>query len=92
MVLVQCDDVTEGLRPSEVTAVIRDYDGRRHYIRVERDFLTHINGSEYLPMGLIHVDPKTKAFLLEFSHEPDSGINRIWVEKEKVDQLGGAYV
>jgi hypothetical protein len=86
MALVRCESVSEGLRASEALASIRDYHGRRHSIRVERDFLSEINGDWYLPMGVIHIDPKTRAVLLEFPHEPETGINRIWVKPEMLDQ------
>ncbi len=86
MALVRCESVSEGLRASEALASIRDYHGRRHSIRVERDFLSEINADWYLPMGVIHIDPKTRAVLLEFPHEPETGINRIWVKPEMLDQ------
>lgn len=86
MSLVLCESVTPGLRDSEVLATIRDFNGRRHSIRVERDFLSTLQGKEYLPIGIVHVDPKTKAVLIEFPHEPETGINRIWVKADQLDQ------
>ena len=83
---IRCESVGEGLRASEALANVRDYHGRRHSIRVERDFLSQINGQWYLPMGVVHIDPRTKAVLLEFPHEPETGINRIWVNPEMLDQ------
>lgn len=86
MAQVRCDSVSEGLRPSEASVAIRDYDGQRHWIRVEFDFLSKIDGHWYLSMGLVGIDPRTKALLLEFPHEPDSGFNRIWVKPEMLDR------
>lgn len=86
MTLLRCESVAEGLRASEALANVRDYQGRRHSIRVERDFLSPIDGQWYLPMGVVHIDLRTKAVLLEFPHEPETGINRIWVSPEMLDQ------
>jgi transposase len=41
---VFCESVSEGLCASEALVSVRDYHGRRHWIRVERDFLSPING------------------------------------------------
>ena len=85
MSMVHCDSVTEGLRDSECLASVRDIRGRKHEIRVERDFLSEIGGRQYLPIGIVHVDPKSKAVLIEFSHEPETGVNRIWVTAQQLD-------
>ena len=86
MSLVLCESVTPGLRDSEALATIRDFNGRRHAIRVERDFLSSVAGSDFLPIGIVHVDPKSKAVLIEFPHEPETGINRIWIKPGQLDQ------
>lgn len=85
MSLVVCESVTPGLRESEVLATVRDFNGRRHAIRVERDFLSVIKGEQYLSIDIVHVDPKSKAVLVEFPHEPETGINRIWIKPEQLD-------
>ena len=87
MAKVRCENVTEGLRASEALASLRDYYGRRHFIRVERDFLSEHNGHFYLPIGVVHIDPKTKAVLIELSHEAETGANRLWVRPEQFDEL-----
>jgi hypothetical protein len=86
MAQIRCESVSDGLRASEVLATVQDYHGRRHSIRVERDFLSQINGQWYLPMGVVHVDPRTKAVLVEFPHEPETMHNRIWVKPEMLDE------
>ena len=86
MAQVRCECVADGLRDSEALVSVRDYNGRRHSIRVERDFLSEINGQWYLPVGVVHVDPRTQAALVEFPHEPETGINRIWIKPELLDQ------
>jgi hypothetical protein len=86
MAKVRCEDVSEGLRASEALASLRDYHGRRHFIRVERDFLSQQDGYSYLPIGIVHADPKTKAVLIELPHEAETGANRLWVKPEQLDE------
>jgi hypothetical protein len=88
MAHVVCEQVSPGLRESEVIVAIKDQSGRRHFIRVERDFLTMDKGKSYLPVGLVHVDPKSRAVLLELPHEAETGANRLWVRPEDLlDQI-----
>src|SRR5580658_9605775 len=91
MAKVRCENVSEGLRASEALASLRDYHGRRHFIRVERDFLSEENGVFYLPIGVVHVDPKTHAVLIEFPHEAETGANRLWVKQEQLNEPIEAY-
>ncbi len=58
---VRCEIVADGLRDSEALVTIRDYQGKRHWIRVERDFLSREGGAEFLPIGIVHTDANTKA-------------------------------
>jgi hypothetical protein len=84
MAKVRCEAVTEGLRASEALASLRDFHGRRHFIRVERDFLSEQDGHSYLPVGVVHIDPNTKAVLIELPHEAETGANRLWVRPEQL--------
>lgn len=86
MAKVRCENVSEGLRASEVLASLRDYHNRRHFIRVERDFLSEQGGAMYLPIGVVHVDPRTKAVLIELPHEAETGANRLWVKQDQLDE------
>jgi hypothetical protein len=86
MAKVRCEAVSEGLRPSEAVATLRDYHGRRHFIRVERDFLSERGGPMYLPIGVVHVDPRTRAVLIELPHEAETGANRLWVTQDQMDE------
>jgi hypothetical protein len=86
MAQLRCERVSEGLRPSEAVAVFRDYQGRRHFLRVERDFLSTINDQPYLPIGVVHIDPVTNLVLIEISHEAETGANRLWVSQEQLDK------
>ena len=81
MAQVLCDQLSKGLRESEVIATVTDLSGRRHFLRVERDFLTtDAAGRFFLPVGVVHFDLKTKAVLIEFPQEAETGANRIWVK------------
>jgi hypothetical protein len=86
MAKIRCDKVTEGLRSSEVVASFTDFYGRRHFIRVEREFLSEQKGAEYLPVGIVHFDSKNQAVLIELSHEAETGANRLWVRPEQLDE------
>jgi hypothetical protein len=88
---IRCESIADGLRASEALAIFRDYQDRKHYLRVERDFLTQQNGSSYLPVGVVHVDPKTKLVLVELPHEAETGANRLWVKQEQLDEPVEAF-
>jgi hypothetical protein len=88
---VRCQSVSEGLRDSEALVTLQDYKGRRHVIRVERDFLSNENGINYLPIGVVHIDPKSKAVLIELPHEAETGANRLWVKQEELDEPVEAF-
>lgn len=91
MAKVRCEAVLEGLRASEAVATLRDYHGRRHFIRVERDFLSEQGGATYLPVGVVHVDPRTNAVLVELPHEAETGANRLWVKQDQLDEPVEAF-
>lgn len=75
---VACE-VSGGLRPSEATVAVRNAEGGKAFLRVERDFLGEFNGRPHLPVGVIHLDPGAGKALIELPHEADSGVNRLWV-------------
>jgi hypothetical protein len=81
---VVCDDVSEGFRPSEAQVAVRSLKGERHYLRLSARNLHDQASRKYLEIGVIHQDPETRAFLIEFPHEPDSGANRIWVPESSM--------
>ena len=86
MAKVRCIGLSEGLRSSEFVARLVDFHGRTHFIRVERDFIDDNAGISFLPVGIVHVDPKTKAVLVELPQEAETGANRIWVKPDQLDQ------
>jgi hypothetical protein len=83
---IRCESITDGLRACEALAIFRDYQGRKHYLRVERDFLSQEAGVSFLPVGVVHVDPRTNLVLIEFPHEAETGANRIWVKQDQLDE------
>jgi hypothetical protein len=85
MAQIRCESISEGLRASEAVALFRDYEGRRHFLRVERDFLSEQGGHYYLPIGIVHVDHRTKLVLIELPHEAETGANRLWVKPDQLD-------
>jgi hypothetical protein len=34
----------------------------------------------------VHVDPKTRAVLIELPHEAETGVNRAWVKQAVLDE------
>lgn len=91
MAKLRCEKVTAGLRASEAVAVFSDVRGRHHFIRVERDFLSDVEGKAYLPVGVVNIDPKTRLVLIELPHEAETGANRLWVREEQLDERVEAF-
>lgn len=91
MAKIRCEHVSEGLRSSEVVASFIDFHNRKHFIRVESDFLSEENEKKFLPVGIVHVDLKNKAVLIELPHEAETGANRLWVKQELLDEPIEAY-
>jgi hypothetical protein len=81
---VICDEVSEGLRPSEAQVAVKSIKGRREFLRLSRKLLLERDGHHYLAIGIVYQDPESKAFLIEFPHEADSGANRIWVPERDI--------
>jgi hypothetical protein len=88
---IRCESIADGLRASEALAIFRDYQGRKHYLRVERDYLSQENGVYFLPVGVVHVDPRTSLVLIELPHEAETGANRLWVNQDQLDEPIEAY-
>ena len=86
MAKVRCENISDGLRASEAVASVRDLQGRRHFIRVERDFLSQDAAGDYLPVGIVHFDPRSKSVLIELPHEAETGANRLWVSQNQLDE------
>jgi hypothetical protein len=91
MAKVLCKRISEGLRSSEVVATVSDRKGRTHAIRVERDFISQEPEGAFLPIGIVHVDRKTMAVLIELPHEAETGANRLWVQPDQLDEPVEAF-
>lgn len=91
MAKLRCENVTAGLRDSEVVAVLVDVRGRRHFLRVERDFLSDEKGHSFLPVGIVNYDPQSRFVLVELPHEAETGANRLWVKGEQLDEPVEAF-
>jgi hypothetical protein len=84
MTKLLCRRVSRGLREADVIATLRDVHGRRHFLYVEKDFLTRDNSHAYLPVAYVGRDARTGAVLIELPHEAGTGVNRLWVPEEDV--------
>ena len=89
MAQVLCE-VSEGLRPTEVTVTIKDVHGRPQFLRIDRDFIVSEAGQSYLPVGVVHDDRTRGVVLIELPYEADSGANRLWVRLTDLLQETGA--
>jgi hypothetical protein len=81
MVEVICDEVSTGLRADEAAVSVRSVDGRLEWIRVPWNYLTRQGEHWYLPVGLVYDDRIQPHVLVEFTHEADTGANRVWVKR-----------
>jgi hypothetical protein len=84
MIKILCEEVSAGLREADAILTFLDFHGRRHFLQTEKDLLVLRNGNSYLPVGFVHRDARTGAFLIELPHEAETGVNRLWVSAEKV--------
>jgi len=81
MAQVRCE-ISAGLRPSEATVAVADVHDHQQCLRVERDFLTAVEGQWFLPIGVVYDDRHNPWVLIELPHEADSGANRLWVWRD----------
>jgi hypothetical protein len=65
-----------------MVAGVGDVYGHRHFMLVDRDFLTARDGVSYLPGGVVFRDRGKGVALVEFAEEADSGAWRAWVPLE----------
>jgi hypothetical protein len=87
MARVVCE-VSSGLRDSEKTAAVKDVFNRRHHLRVEEGFIAAEGGRHYLPIGIVALDHAKGLALIEFPHESDAGISRLWVRQSDLQGIG----
>jgi hypothetical protein len=75
---VQCE-VQEVVPPLDRIAEVTDIDGRLHQINVPRSMIKRSANHDYLPIGIVEIDRRTKNVLIEFPVESGQGTNRAWV-------------
>ncbi len=80
MALIKCATVGRGLRDSEATVTIEEFDGTPQFLPIDRGVLTESNGNSYLTVSIIHVDDRKGAALVGLPVEADSGAHRVWVK------------
>jgi hypothetical protein len=90
MIQVLCEKVSRGMREVDAIATIRDYHGRRHFLHVEKDFLTSHDSQWALPVAFVYRDPQTGAVLIEVPQEAETGVNRIWVPLSSLLEPNGS--
>jgi len=82
-------EVSPGLRESERTIGVKDFQGHYQYLRVDEDFLVQSGGAFFLPVGV--VGESDGYVLVELPHEADSGANRLWVSRDRLLTMEPAH-
>lgn len=78
--LLRCEAVGDGLRLSEATVTIREFDGTPQFLPIDRGALSRRHGgANYLSVSVIHLDEAQQTALVGLPVEADSGAHRIWV-------------
>ena len=85
MDLLVCE-IMEGARQAEATAVVKDVQGRREFLPVDRELITEEEGKHWVSVSLIHVDDARQLALVGLPVEADSGAHRIWVKRSHLGQ------
>ncbi len=79
MPAVLCE-VHPGVWTDDASVAVHDLEtNERHFLHVDRAFLTQKKGQSYLPIGVVYKDRDKGVALIEFPHEADSGSHRAWV-------------
>ena len=89
MALVICE-VSEGARDAEATVMVRDWQGSREFMPVDRELVHRDGDKNYLPVHVVHVDEAKGLALIGLPCEADSGANRIWVKLANLQYVNGA--
>jgi hypothetical protein len=77
---VRCRVFPGGLYPGGVTARVEDVAGRPQFIQAVPGLINSRDGADYLVIGIVEIDRRSRRVLIEFPVEADSGANRIWVD------------
>jgi len=79
-------EVSEGARSAEATVTVKDVQGRREFLPVDRQLIVEEGGKHYLPVTIVHIDEAKKLALVALPVEADSGAHRIWVKRSQLRQ------
>jgi hypothetical protein len=74
------------------SVAVRDTTNQETFLEIQRDFVTHLNGKTYLPIGVVYRDKEKGVALIEFPVEADSGAHRIWVPLASLLESNGVSV
>jgi hypothetical protein len=79
MLHLRCQEVGKGLRDSERSVTVKDWQGKKDYLRFEAGFLYREADAYWFPVGKIADDPTKGVVLIEYPQESERGNWRIWV-------------
>jgi hypothetical protein len=80
-------EVAKGLRASEASITVREFDGRPQFFPLDRGLVASENGRNTVPIQILCIDRETKRAFVGLPQEADSGANRMWVS---LDALVGS--
>jgi hypothetical protein len=78
MAMVLCE-VKPGLGENDVTVAVKDVNGVRTHLNVEKSYLSKRGSRNYLPIGVVRSEKDKGVALIELPFEADSGVHRLWV-------------
>ncbi len=92
LIPLRCQEVRKGLRESERAVTVKDWQGKRDFLRFEAGFL-HFEGDQFwFPVGKIAEDSNQGVVLIEYPQESDRGNWRIWVSTSDLLECQPAIV
>jgi hypothetical protein len=77
--------VSDGLRPSEATITVNEYDGTPQHFPLDRGMVSRAGSRDAIPVRVIQKDETEQFALISLPVEADSGSQRIWVKIEDLD-------
>ena len=84
-----CEQVGAGMRDDERTVALKDFQGRREFLRVPVGYLVPVGDAYYVPVGLVYEDPVRQVALIELPQEGECGNWRLWVRTADLLQPNG---
>ena len=78
MMHLRCHEISKGLRASESIVTVKDWQGKKDFLRLETGMIFFDNGFGWLPVGEISEDKSQNVVLIEYPQESERGNWRIW--------------